>query len=68
MSWECSTNGERRGEVRTGFWWKNQRERDHLEGPGADRRIILRCIFRKWDGGAWTGLIWPRVGTGGGHL
>jgi len=19
--------------------------------------IILRCIFRKWDGGAWTGLI-----------
>jgi hypothetical protein len=25
-------------------------------------------IFRKWDGGAWTGLIWLRIGTGGGLL
>ena len=25
-------------------------------------------IFKKWDGGAWTGLIWLRVGTGGGRL
>jgi hypothetical protein len=46
-----------RAEVRTGFWWGNLRERDHLEDPGVDRRIILRWIFRKWDGGAWTGLI-----------
>jgi hypothetical protein len=29
----------------------------HLEDPGVDGRIILRCIFRKWDGKAWTGLI-----------
>jgi len=28
------------------------RERDHLEGPGIDGRIILRWIFRKWDVGA----------------
>jgi hypothetical protein len=29
--------------------------------------IILRWIFRKWDGGwrAWTGLSWLRTGTGG---
>jgi len=26
------------------------RERDHLEGPGVDGRIILRWIFRKWTG------------------
>jgi len=26
------------------------RERDHLGGPSVDRRIILRRIFRKWDG------------------
>jgi hypothetical protein len=25
--------------------------------------IILKWIFRKWDGEAWTGLIWLRVGT-----
>jgi len=32
-------------------------ERDHLEDPGIDGRIILRCILRKWDGGMdWIDL------------
>jgi hypothetical protein len=39
-----------------------------LEDPGVDGRIILRWIFRKFDVGAWTGWIWPRIGTGGGHF
>jgi len=26
--------------------------------------IILKLIFKKWDGKAWTGLIWLRIGTG----
>jgi hypothetical protein len=26
------------------------RERDYLEDQGIDRGIILRLIFRKWDG------------------
>jgi hypothetical protein len=46
----------------------NLRERDHLEYPGIDGRIISRWIFRKWRVRAWTGLIWLRTGTGGGHL
>ena len=25
--------------------------RDHLENPGVDGRVILRWIFRKYDGG-----------------
>ena len=40
----------------------------HLEDPGVDGNIILRCIFRKWDVGVWTGSIWLRIGTGGGNL
>jgi hypothetical protein len=28
-----------------------------LGDPGVDGRIILRWIFRKWDVGAWAGLV-----------
>jgi len=52
----------------TGFWWGNLRERDHLEDPGIDRRMILRWNFRKWDVRAWTGSMWLGIGTAGGHL
>ena len=52
----------------TGFWWGNLREREHLEDPGIDGRIILRLIFRKLDVEAWTGSIWLRIGAGGRHL
>jgi len=39
---------------------------EHLKDPGVDERIILRQIYRKWDGGegAWTGTIWFMIGTG----
>ena len=30
--------------------------------------IILRWIFRKWEGVVRTGWSWLRIGTGGGHL
>jgi hypothetical protein len=41
---------------------------DHLEGSDVDGSKILRWIVRKWDGGAWTGLMGLRIGTGSGHL
>jgi hypothetical protein len=44
-SWQVARMG--RGEVYTGFWWANLRERYYLEDPGIDRRIILKWIFRK---------------------
>ena len=39
-----------------------------LGRPRLDGRIILRRVFTKWDVGAWTGLIWLRIGTDGGHF
>jgi len=50
--------GEWRGVYR--IWWGNLRERDHLGDPDVDGKIILRWIFREWDGG--HGL--DRAGSG----
>jgi len=48
MGGVCSTYG---GEVYKLFSWGDLKERDHLDYPDASRRIILRWIFRKCDGG-----------------
>ena len=46
--------GDRRGARRVLIG--TPRERDHLEDPGIDWRIILRWIFSMWDVGSWAGL------------
>ena len=38
-----------------GFGGGNLSERDHWGDPGADGKVILRWIFRKWDLRVWTG-------------
>jgi len=48
-------------EVHTGFCWGNLREIDHLGVPVVDGRILLRWIFKKWDGGVdWIDLAQER--------
>jgi len=44
MGGESSTYG---GEMYIEFWRGSPTEREHLEVPGADRRIILKWIFKK---------------------
>jgi hypothetical protein len=38
---------------------------ENLEDPGVDERVILRWIYRKWDGGKGHGL--DRSGSGSGQ-
>jgi hypothetical protein len=68
MRWTGQAARMGRGELHTGFWWETLKERGHMEDPGVDGRKILRWICRKWDLGVWTGSMWLRIGTGGGHL
>ena len=37
----------RRGKMRTRFWWRNLRKRDHLEDISVEFRIILKGILKK---------------------
>jgi hypothetical protein len=55
------------GQVHTGFWWRNLRERDHLKIQSVGGRRILRWIFKEWTGGMdWIdlnqgGKKWPSI-------
>jgi hypothetical protein len=50
-----------KSEVHTGFWWGYLRKGDHLGDPGIDRRIILKRIFKKWNGDMdWVELAQDR--------
>ena len=51
-----------------GFDGGNLRERDHRGDQDVDGRIIIRWIFRKWEGVVATGWSWLGIGTGGGRL
>jgi len=56
------------GEDHTGFWWGDPKERSHLQDLGLDRTIILKWIFKNWDGKSWTEIFWLMIWTGGRNL
>ena len=59
MGRTCSTDGARRGVYRVLVG--KPEECNHLQDPNIDGRIILKWIFKKWDGGAdWIDLAQDR--------
>jgi len=68
-STECKRNCQSKGKLtrlyilkkvylgRSRFWWGNLRKRDQWGEPDVDGRIILRRIFRKWEGVVGTGWV-----------
>jgi hypothetical protein len=45
-----------RGEMCTGFWWGDLRERDHWVDPGVDGRIILKYTLKIVERVIWIEL------------
>jgi hypothetical protein len=50
------------------FWSEDHERRDQLEYLCVDGRIILKRILWKCVVRIWTGLMWLRVGIGGGLI
>jgi hypothetical protein len=48
------------------FWYGDLKRRDHMRDLAIDGKIILKSILNKYGLGAWTGLIWLKIGSSSG--
>jgi hypothetical protein len=49
--------------MHVGYWWENEKERDHWENQLLGGWAILKWILERQNGMVWTGLMWLRIGT-----
>jgi hypothetical protein len=49
--------------VHVEVWWEILKEKGKFKNLGAERRVILKFILRKYFEITWTGLIWLTVRT-----
>jgi hypothetical protein len=58
--------GDRRGAYKVLVWRPDGKR--PLGRQGVAGRIILKRIFKTWNGEAWTRLLWLIIATGDGRL
>jgi hypothetical protein len=61
----CGRHGRGENVVRTRFWWKDAKEREHSEDQDLGERIGSEWILGRLAWGGGIGLDWLRIGTGG---
>jgi len=50
------------------FFYKSTSKKEGLEDPSVRWKDNIKIDLQEVGLGAWAGLIWLRIGTGGGHL
>jgi hypothetical protein len=51
--------------MHTEIWRENPKEKVHFKDLGADLRITLKSVFKKYDENVCTGFIWLQKGMSG---
>jgi hypothetical protein len=66
IGWTCNTYG--RQERRTQGFGEDSSGKEQFGRPKHGWEDNINVILKKLFGEAYTGLVWLRIGTGGGHL
>ena len=54
--------------MHTRFWWGRTVGKRPLGRSRHRWKDNVKMDLKKWDGEAWTGFIWLKIGSGGGII